>query len=246
MAMPKTRMKTTLLSAAILGSALLSAACGSSGSSPTSSAPSNPSPVSTTTTAQTVPTPTLSPSPTTTPGRTIVLNVTSNDGYKSTLSLTVSPPVSYEGTTPPPAVAENCQFTPEVGQGKYVYVAVTGQLVAKTANGFTWPEDLALGVNATSQDAAPCDGDPTQYSGAMPLTPGTNKTVWLLYEAQVTPDNPKGWDSRSPLPWSAIEVNVDNRGAGTYDCTVARQDRGYTPITSAVDTHGCDFGVGAR
>ena len=240
------KMKT-LLSAVMLGSLFLATGCGSNGGSPGNSTPSgavqdtsgDTSAASPSEDATTSP---ASPSPTAVPGKTIVLNVTSQDGYEATITLTVSPPVQYEGENPPVPTAD-CEFTTVTGRGKYAYVVVTGELVPKAVNGISWPQDLALTVNAISQDS-PCSGDPNIAPGTVFLKAGTVNQDWLRYEVAITPDNPNGWDATSPLPWSAIELQVD-QGSGTYMCTVAQKDAGYEPIKDVLFNNGCHFTVGA-
>jgi len=240
---------------ALLGSALSLSACGSAGNgsvgsegvhtsaaaAPGTSAPSSAasSPIAATT----------SPTPTGASGRSLVLNVTSNDGYQATLSLVVSAPVDDTGDTAPAQIG-TCYFPQLQGEGKYVLVPISGTLTAKSVNGFSWPSDDALTV-LVSDDSHPNSGgepcnenqsntDLAQTDG-LNLTPGAPQTVWMEYETQVTPNNPQGW--AMPLPWSSIEVAVDNQSGGTYTCTVVSKDAAYTP--NVQPDYGCDFDVAA-
>ena len=239
--------KPTLLSAVMLGSLFLATGCGSSpdtsgASSPTTAVQDTSGDTSSASPSEVATTPAASPSPTAAPGKTIVLNLKSQEGYGSTLSLTVSSPVQYEGQNPP-APTEACPFTPAEAQGKYAYVTVTGELTPKTVNGFTWPSDKALAIDFIS-DGTWCIGDSLVKPGPLLLTAGTVETGWLMYEAEVTPNNPNGWDAGSPLPWSSIGIELNNGGGGTYTCTVGHKDAGYTQIADILNS-GCYFKVGA-
>lgn len=240
---------------ALLGGVLSLSACGSAGNGSVGSvgvqtpqAASSGSSTSSVATTSSIAA-TISPSPTATPGRSIVLDVTSNDGYQATLSLMVSSPVDYTGDTAP-AQMGTCYFPQLQGEGKYVLVPISGTLTAKSVNGFSWPSNDALTI-LVSDDSRPNSGgepcnenqsntDLAQTDG-LNLTPGAPQTVWMEYETQVTPNNPQGW--AIPLPWSSIEVAVDNQSGGTYTCTVVSKDAAYTP--NVQPDYGCDFDVAA-
>lgn len=232
--------KNRLLAITTVGTILFTAACSSGVASPGSPSTTGTQPSTSSGAVAAASSPVASPAPT--PGHSLMLDITSSDGYQATVKLTVAPHVEYVGTNPT-SPSSACGFSPQVGQGKYVSVAVTGELTAKAVNGFTWPANQTLRIFVKDGSRADNHGslcyDTSQLDGLY-LTPGTPRTVFMLYEAKVTPNNPNGWDGT--FPWSSVELEVDTNSSPNYTCSVVSKDAGYQMVGTK---DGSDWVVGA-
>lgn len=168
-----------------------------------------------------------SPSPSAPAGPSLVLAVTTSDGYQGTLTITMGPLKQYTYAEAPAAV-QACRFFPIAGSGEFDTVAFSASLAAKTVGEFTWPADESLRVfvkdDSSVSQGALCNG--ADLPDGLHPSPASASAAWMQYEAEDTPNNPHGWTD--PKPWSAIQVSVDNSGSKSYTCAVLTKDPAFT------------------